>query len=150
MQSTTCSGSPLTGMGSHCHAAPSARLCLCSGLALDCSSGSSKRQETRSLHAPHAATCCGNPAKQGLRLLCLTSKYSSSNVCTRSYFLPFTQLLMLQPETLTSFCLAFSSFMLPPLPLLFLLGREGLLKQQGEEGVQLWFELLCLETIVAG
>jgi len=72
------------------------------------------------------------------------------NVCPSSYFLPFTQLLMLQPEALTSFSPAFSSFMLSPLSLLFLLGKEGLPQQQGEEGVQLWFELLFLETIVAG
>lgn len=135
---------------------PTATLCpqqccvgLCSRLALNWSPGSSNTHETSSLHAPHAATCCGNLAEQGLMLLCPTSKYSSRNVCSRSYFLLFTQFLIPQPEALTSFCPAFPSFMLPPLPLLFLLGKEGLSQQQGEEGVQLWFEFLYLEVIVA-
>lgn len=116
---------------------PTAMLCpqqgcvsLCSGLALDWSSGNSKTRKTNPLHAPHATTCCGNPAEQGLRLLCLTSKYSGSNVCSRSYFLPFSRLLIVQPEALTSFCHAFSSFILPPLPLLFLLVKEFFLNSR--------------------
>lgn len=142
MWSTTRSGRPLAGMGSHCHAAPSARLSvsLCSGLALDCSSGTSKRHEARSLHVPHAAAEQGLSDFQIQQQKCLSqalfySLHSASDAAVGSsnFFLSCFFLLHGSSPSFAIFA-----------------GKGGLPQQQGEEGVQLWFELLCLEAIVAG